>query len=490
MNKLLQSSPLLLPAVAFAVGIVLGDRWPDATAWLVLMGAALLAVLALYRYERLVLVPIVSGIVALGGMRASSVRLAHDRVAWPDGHVQYEAVVVSEPAQKPKTVAVDIIMADGGRRLKCYVATDEHSRQLTIGDRLQLCSRIECNSQWRHGTFDYRRYLEVHGFTGQTFVRAGAWQRLSRSWQGLSVKQRLQLHFLCYRHTLLERYRQLGAEGERYAVVAAMTLGDKSAMSRELKDIYAVSGASHVLALSGLHLGIVYMMLSLLVVNRRLRGVSQVLIVVAIWAFALLVGLPASIVRSAVMISTYALLSLLHRGRPSLNALALAALCMLAVSPDSLFDVGFQLSFLAMLGILMVQPVCYGLVSSQYLLSHPLLRWLWGLITVSVAAQVGVAPMVAYYFGRFSTYFILTNLLVIPTTMAILYLALASLLLPAVGSWLLTVVGWLNGALTFMALRLPCASIEGLHPSALQVAMMYVVVIAVFLIVLIYDKRI
>ena len=492
MNKLSQSAPLFVPAVALVVGIVAGDRLGGCPWWWLSLAVVAAVALLSYRWPRLQSAAILLCMVALGGVRGSTARQAHDDVAWPEGSVNfsYEAVVVSEPVQKPKTVGMDIVIAQHGQRLKCYIAKDGRSQDVKIGDRLQLCSKIEGNGGWRQGSFDYRRYLEVHGFSGQTFVRASDWQLMEPSWQGLSLWQQMRLRFLCYRHTLLERYRQLGAEPEQYAVLAAMTLGDKSAMTKELREVYAISGASHVLALSGLHLGIIYMLLSLLVVGRRFRAATQVLIVLSIWAFALLVGLPASVVRSALMISTYALLSIAGRGRMSVNALSLAAFCILLVSPDSLFDVGFQLSFLAMLAILLLQPLLERLIRREWLFEHPVVRWLWGLTTVSVAAQVGVAPLIAYYFGRFSTWFLLTNFIAIPAATLILYLALTALLLPLAGTLLLWVIGWLNRALTFIAVSLPCASIEGLHPSAVQTAMVYVVLVCIYLIVVRYDKSV
>ena len=490
MQRLSSSAPLAGPAAALVVGIVLGDTWPTAVPWWGVLLTMMVIMLLLYRWSGLQSVSILLALAALGAVRSSSVRQQHEQVSWPDGKVRYEAVIASEVTEKPKTMGMDIILTNNGSRLKCYVTKDDRSRQLQIGDRLQLSSTISRNSDWHFGSFDYRRYLEVHGFTGQTFVWADDWQRLPDSWQGLSLWQRARLRFLCYRHTLLQRYRQMGADGDEYAVLAAMTLGDKSAMTQELRDVYAVSGASHVLALSGLHLGIVYMVLTLLVVGRRWRFVMQLLAVAGIWAFALLVGLPASVLRAAIMISAFALLSLLGRGRASLNALALAALLILTVSPDSLYDVGFQLSFAAMLAILLVQPRLQRLLSEEWLMEHPVARWAWGLATVSVAAQAGTAPLVAYYFGRLSTWFLLTNLVVIPATTAILYLAIGALLLPLVGTVLLHVVGWLNGVLTLMATRLPLASIEGLHPSALQTAMVYVIIMCSYLIVLRYDKSV
>lgn len=488
-RRLFQSAPLLLPAMSFVAGIAVGSRCGGSASWGLSVAATLAVVLVVRRWGLWASAMLLLVMFALGGLRSSMVSQSHREVSWPDGYVSYEGVVVSEVSERPKSVGMDVVIAGSGRKVKCYMAKDAASRRLTVGDRLQLTSRIGRNRDWRQGTFDYRQYQEVHGFSGQTFVRSGNWQRLEPSWQDVPLSWRLRLHFLCYRHKLLERYRQMGANEDQYAVLAAMTLGDKSAMTSELRQVYAVSGASHVLALSGLHLGIIYMLLSLLVVNRRLRLLSQLVIVTAIWAFVLLVGMPASVVRAAVMVSVYALLSLAGRNRMSVNALALAALCILMVNPDSLYDVGFQLSFLAMLAILLLLPLADRLVPHHRLQDRPLLRWPWGLATVSVAAQVGAAPLVAYYFGRFPTWFLLTNFVVIPTTTLILCLALAALLLPAVGSALLCTVGALNAVLTFIAVSLPCASIDGLHPSVLQTAMAYVIIVSVYFILTRYDDH-
>ena len=487
-RNVFRSAPLLVPAMSLMAGIAVGDSFGTVALWWLLTGAALLLLAVFYRWPSWASLVLLLGMAALGGLRASVSRQSHNQVRWPEGFTRYEGVIVSEVSERPKTMGMDVVIAGSGRKVKCYMAKDDGSRRLKVGDRLLITSHIEGNRDWRRGSFDYRRYQETHGFSGQTFVRAGNWQQLSPSWQGVPAGWRLRLHFLCHRHRLLERYRQMGASDDEYAVLAAMTLGDKSAMSSELREVYAVSGASHVLALSGLHLGIIYMLLSLLVVNRRLRVLSQLLIVTAIWAFALLVGLPSSVVRAALMISAYALLSLAGRNRMSVNALAVAALCILIVSPDSLSDVGFQLSFLAMLAILLLLPLADMAVSRHRLQDHPLLRRVWGLVTVSVAAQVGVAPLVTFYFGRFPTWFLLTNLVVIPATTLILYLALAALLLPAAGTVLLWAVGALNSILSLMA-GLPLASIGGLHPSALQTAMVYAIIVSTYFILIKYDKR-
>ena len=308
-------------------------------------------------------------------------------------------------------------------------------------------------------------------------------QRARQEPPSVSRLDRSKTYFLERRAKLLDRLSESGVDGSAYAVVAAMALGDKSQLTRELRDAYAISGASHILALSGLHLGIIYTLLSLLLSRRRWQMVSQIVIIVSIWLFVFLVGLSASVVRSAVMVSIYALLSLGHRDKLSVNTLAFAAIAMLLFNPMALFDVGFQLSFMAVLTILLFYPLLESLWSQPFLLDHRLFRWLWTMLSVSCAAQIGVAPLIAYYFGRISCYFLLANLVVVPAAALILYLSLAVLLIPSLAYLLIYIVDTLNQLLVSIA-ALPGASIEGLHPTVLQVWMMYVIIFAVYLLLI------
>ena len=244
-----------------------------------------------------------------------------------------------------------------------------------------------------------------------------------------------------------------------------------------------------MLALSGLHLGIIYTLLSLLIAGRRWQMLSQLLIVLSIWAFVFLVGLSTSVVRAAVMLSLYALLSLGHRDKMSVNTLAFTAIVLLVFNPLTLFDVGFQMSFMAVLAILVWVPLLMNVFPPDYLQSHRVVRWLWAMVAVSVSAQMGVAPLIAYYFGRFSTYFLLTNFIVVPAATLILWLSLVVLIVPSLAYLLIYVVGLLNTILSKIAL-LPGASIDGLHPSLLQVTMIYVITVSVYLLVLNLRKEV
>lgn len=467
------SAPLLLPAAALAAGIAVGQAYGSDTVWLATLIASVALSLALWRRKGLQALVVTASFVALGATVASH-HARQLRVEWPQATTTFQAVVASQPVERRQLVAVDLLLTDSHRRLKAWMPSDSLSRRLAIGDGLLVNSKITPPRSFSDSNFDYRRYLETNGFTGTTFIAAGQWQWHDAQLERLPRTERARLRFLGWRSRLLHRLRFAGLKGQEYGVVAAMALGEKSAVDSDLRQAYNVSGASHVLALSGMHIGIIFGLLSLLTFGGRLRTVAVLTAVPALWAFVLLVGLPPSVVRAAAMATLYTLVELRGEQRQPLAVLAFAAIVMLLANPWSLFDVGFQLSFMA---ILAIGPVIQALMPKPYRRSHPFVAALWGMAVVSVAAQMGVAPLVAYYFGRFSTYFLITNFIVVPAATLVLYLSLATLMVPSMAWLLAMVVGWLNSALTAIA-QLPMASIEGLQPTSLQTLTAYVLAAA------------
>ena len=522
-NKPFGEAPLLRLAIYLMAGIVVGDMIGGNDWLLPAFVVMVVGALLLWKYAVMQSAAIAVCFVLLGWLLVQR-QEASLRVSWPEQEVVYEAVVLSEPVEKAKTIAVDILLTESGRKLKCYFykerrregvkESDDRSRDLRIGDGLRIQSRIRPNSEWRRGTFDYKRYLEVHGFSGQTFVSSWKWQKAQVSLRSLSQLERTKLYFLKLRSRLLERLatdqttpnpparlcrllptgrKNSGGEDQHsdaLAVVAAMALGDKSALTNELREVYSVTGASHVLALSGLHLGIIYMLLTFLFGGKKLFTFSlfHLFTLTSIWAFVFLVGMPVSVVRSATMLTAYALLSLGHRDRMSVNTLAFTALLVLLVSPLSLFDIGFQMSYMAVFAILLLVPLSECLFPPGYLMEHRIVKWLWGIMSVSCAAQIGVAPLIAYYFGRFSTLVLLTNLIVIPGVTLILYLSIIVFVMPSLAYLLLYIVSLLNSILTRIS-AIPGASIDGLHPTILQATMTYVVIVACYLLAFRFSQR-
>ena len=370
-------------------------------------------------------------------------------------HQWTEAVVASVPADKAKTLQVFLLLTETGERRRCYIWKDERSLQLQAGDNLMV---------------------SIHD--GQ-FVARDGWRKGGDGWNKISHLQRLRIKALVLRERLLQRMRMNVDDDEAQALIAAMVLGDKSALTPSLRNRFNTTGASHVLALSGLHLSMIYLLLTGLTLGRRRSWLSQAFIVLAVWAYVLLTGLPTSLIRAATMITVYALFSLRGGRRAPLNVLCFTAIVMLIADSSALFDVGFQLSFMSMLGILLFVPLMENWVSARWRMEHRVASWLFALVTVSVAAQLGTAPLVAYYFGRFSPWFLLTNIIVIPLVTMLLYSAMAAFILPFMGSVAVTVAHAMSKALGTIS-TWPLASVEGLYPSVLQVAMCYVVVAAVY----------
>jgi competence protein ComEC len=333
---------------------------------------------------------------------------------------------------------------------------------------------------WRYKMMQSLAILLCFLFLGMFLMQRQ--QTLADHSQTVSRMDRSKTYFMQQREKLLARFSDNGIDGDAYAVVAAMSLGDKSALTRDLKDTYSVSGASHVLALSGLHLGIIYILFSLFLPRRRWPALSQLVIILFIWAFVFLVGMSVSVVRSAVMLTVYGLLSIGNRDKMSINALAFTAIVMLMWNPSWLFDVGFQMSFMAVLAILLFVPLLEDVFSAEYLMEHRWIKRIWGLVTVSCSAQLGVAPLIAFYFGRFSTYFLLTNFIVIPAAMVILWLSIVVLVFPSLAYILLYIVELLNIALSRIS-AIPGASIDGLHPSVIQVVLVYILIFCSYLLI-------
>ena len=474
-------APLLPLAISMIVGIAM-SQWTDN--WLMPLAVLTTVVMitcCVGRYPRLQTAGIIVGML-LFGITLGSRQRQQFHVEWSQERQQVELVVTSEVIIKEKTVVFDALTADGQHKLRCSIQRDHDSEQIQIGQGLLFYSRIKKVHEYHNRHFDYLQYMQCHGFTGEVYVYHNQWQWQTVTLKELSKTDRLCLRFLVWRHQLLEHFKQQDMDEDAYGVITAMTLGDKTTLSKELKDTYSRVGASHILALSGLHLMIIYGVITLVIGWHRYHMATQIITVLAIWAFALLTGLSTSVVRSAFMISIYALLSLGYRERMSVNTLAFVAIVLLIINPMAIYDLGFQLSFLAVSGILLIHPLINNLIAADMQQEHRWLSSVWGLATVSIAAQIATAPLVMYQFGRFSTWFLLSNFIVIPIAWLLLNIALLSIVL-SWWSWalkaLMAILVWLattlNHCLEWVA-QLPLSTIEGINLSVIQVYLIYIII--------------
>lgn len=285
--------------------------------------------------------------------------------------------------------------------------------------------------------FSYRKLLTKRHIHYQARLDSGSWQlydaRTSNSLYAYALKLR--------HYAVSQLYRYLkGADQAPFA--AALLLGDRSGLDPELVKAYASSGAIHVLAVSGLHVGILYMLLNWLFKSllrlRRWRALLATL--VFLWVYALVTGLPPSVSRACTMFSLIAIARELKRDALVYNTIATAAFVLLWLRPGLLLETGFQLSFAAVLGIIYIQPKIYALLYFKYKPAN----WLWELSSVSLAAQLFTFPLSIYYFNQFPNYFLLSNFIVIPAAAPLLIASMLLLLVSPV-PWLAEKLGWLLG---------------------------------------------
>ena len=289
------------------------------------------------------------------------------------------------------------------------------------------------------------------------------------------------------RKDLALRYAQHGLEGETYDIVAAMTLGEKKGIDKETRKVFSASGGAHILALSGLHLSILFMLISFLLPTKRFLKLSVVAEMIAVWAFVILVGFHPSVTRAAVMLTIYCVAHTMSRNTRSMDVLVFSAVLLLVISPQWLFDLGFLMSFAAMTGILLLYGPIYRFLTFRreddlppsilVLFSRACYNCIVGVAVISFTAQLGVAPLVAHYFGNFPTYFIITNFIVTPAAFLIIILAVGLQAGLPLQIPLSVVVQKMSTSLQWIA-NLPCSSLE-IRLSAWQTVLVYVIIIAV-----------
>lgn len=491
----LQLYPLFRVALALIVGLVAGDSFGlvvPTWLWLVIVSSALLIALASYRWKTAQGVAILFTVMCFGFLLMT---MQKNRLAVPiseEEHVS-EAVLMTTPKVRGKVVQCDLYVLSGplsSQKVRASILRDTVERRyeaLKVGDGVRFRSAFQpIQSYPSNSHFNYQRWMAIRGYRAQTFIYHRDWAQCQLDLTCMPRFERLRLKAQKVREKLLSHYAAHGFDDQDYAVLAAMTLGEKSFLSKQTKEIFSISGASHVLALSGLHLSIIYGLLVLVLGGRGLRRVfSLAFVVLTVWVYVFLTGMSSSVMRSAIMLTVYSLVSLLNRDKMSLNALSLTAIVMLLLHPLSLWDVGFQLSFMAVAAILLLYRPIERWMPEAILVRSAVVGKLWGMMAVSLAAQLGTAPLVAYYFGRFSCYFLLTNLLVIPLTVLILYtscllfaLSFAPLLQSVVAVALTWMAQLLNHYLSFLA-SWPGASVEGIHINVWQLALIYVIIACV-----------
>ncbi len=298
--------------------------------------------------------------------------------------------------------------------LSVFNDTNSENQNLQIGDGVRWYSDLKSLNKPIHSSqFDYASYMRNKGVLYQSRVSLNdiLIDRSLNSW----AKKNTQ-----YKTQLVWRLTEMGFTQDQVSVIKALFLGDKNDLSESLKQNYIRAGVMHVLAISGLHIGILLLFLQwVLHPLKRItfgKEIQLAIILFCLWGVAFFTGLSASVVRSVTMFTFLAVAMQSQRTHNIYNALFGSALVLLVVHPQFLFDVGFQLSYVAVLSIVTLQPIFAKFLHSK----NKIIQYIYDIINVSLAAQLGVLPICLFYFHQFSGVFLWGNLMVIPLVSIIL----------------------------------------------------------------------
>lgn len=301
--------------------------------------------------------------------------------------------------------------------------------------------------------FDYGRYLARNGFSGQMFIRTDDLQVL-----GNSSPATLRLIAANVREGVLQTLHRYGVSEANLPVISALLLGDRQGLDREMTEQFIRSGAIHILAVSGLHVGILFLMINaLLSLFFNSRHPARIIISVTLLViYAFITGFSPSVSRAVLMFAILQIGKAFNREANMFNLLCVSAFILLICNPMFLFHAGFWLSHLAVAGIVAYYPVINGLFAFRFIVW----RWLWSIISVSLAAQITTFPYSIYMFGAFPLYFLLANVFVLPVVAPILIFAFLILVLQPVPFLARVAGGLLNDLIDFMTAMV--SWIEGL----------------------------
>jgi len=405
--------------------------------------------------------------------------------------------IIKPPQVKEKTVKVilkikgiktDKSWIESNGKVIVYLQKDNKSSLLQINDILSFEPKLKnVPAPKNPNEFDYRKYLSYHLIHQQAFLESNDWNLIQKPSNKGIYKIADET-----RSYLINTLEKKGLKGKELGVASALILGYKDDIDSQLKSAYSSAGAMHVLAVSGLHVGVIFLVFNFLLkfMEKIKYGIfiKGVLLIFLLWSYALLTGLSPSVMRAATMFSFIVAAKTINRNSNIYNTLAASAFILLFFNPLLIMEVGFQLSYLAVIGIVTIQPWIYNWFKSRYWIVDKV----WEITAISLAVQIATAPLSILYFHQFPNYFMLSNLVVIPLAIVILYLGLITLtfsFVPIISEYLaLTlkyIISLLNWSVSFID-SIPYSLTENIRFNVIDSWLIYGAII--FIILLVYFR--
>lgn len=497
----LSKYPLLKVLIPLVSGILVSHlcQFPFKTCYWWLAAAAccvLIAVVSLpfknFFHQWLNTIPLLLGFFFAGMAFTSfrqSMRLSPEKQAAAEKEQRWIVRVADFPSEREKSMKMtaEVLQTAEGVPMKgktlLYLPKSDESATVTHGDILIISAKLKpLLPPANPDAFDYRKYMQKKGVFYTAYAGDGCWQLLGRhTFQPLkAVTHRIQTY-------LSSVFTAAGMSGPEYDIINAILLGDDDTMNPELKRTYAAAGVSHILCVSGMHVGVIFMILDFVLkpldLFRTTRRLKAIAILFFIWFYAHITGLAPSVSRSAAMFTFVTAGSLLNRRTTVFHSLFASLFVLLSINPLLLLDIGFQLSYMAVFGIVLIQP----LLAKVYTCKTKVGNYFWELATVSIAAQTSTFPISVHYFGQFPNYFLLSNIsvialsfIVMATGIVLLVTAFIPIAAKVVSFCLIWEIKAMNGIISFVE-RLPGSVTNDIDCSAAQTLLLYALIILVYM---------
>ena len=376
-------------------------------------------------------------------------------------------------------------------KVMAYFPKSDSAFALHYGDLLAIPAPIrEVSPPLNPEEFDYRAYLERKGITGQVYLK-------DEDWIDLQANDANPIYAFSYRfrEILLASLQRSGLNDDEFGVAAAILLGYDDNLADEVRKDYVAAGSMHILCVSGMHVGIIYLLASFLLgfLNRKKwqKTLKQVLLLTLIWFYALIAGLSPSILRASLMISFVIIGEAIRRKGFVINSIAASAFILLCINPNNLFEIGFLLSYAAVMGIVVLQRPIYNLLYVK----NKLLDKAWQITAVALSAQIATVPFTLFYFQQFTTYFWLSNLFMTPISFIVVISGMILLLVSWI-PYLNTLVGYLVWGSVYVMNwvvdkieSIPYSIIKGLYINDFEFAVLLVALLLLMLTFVLRKRR-
>lgn len=424
------------------------------------------------------------------GMTLYTRKYQHVANSMPSSTTYCRGILAEPPKEKAHSWALQLEQ-ENGTYILLYIGKNREEPQhdsityasLQLGDTIAAFAKhITPTNHCKEDTFKaYNTYLFQHGVCATAYTPHNRW-----TLQPCKSQRNLYTSAKALQEQLHDIYSNHGISGEAGSIVEAMTIGRKTTLDKATRNAYANAGLSHILALSGFHVGIILLLIQVFffknILPLRWQWISNGLIIITLWGYALLTGLSPSLVRATSMFTILLLSQSYTQEALSSNTCALTFFLMLCINPFYLHDIGFLLSFIAVEAISLIGNRLITLSTSSRHSIPEHYRWLITLMAITLVCTISSAPLIAHHFGRFTFISILSNLILFPFVYLLMFASVLwwfFLWCAPINQFLTDILNWtattMNTITTYIS-ELPFATIEW-HPGTFTTLLCYTALI-------------